>query len=132
PTLAGAAVEETLRYDPPVQLTGRTATEDLELAGHAVPKGTTVIPLIGATGRDPEVFSRPEVYDLTREHEGDHLAFSAGVHYCPGAPLARLEATVAIRELATRMPRLASTGRAVWRRTTTLRGPEHVPVRVVR
>lgn len=131
PTLAAAAIEETLRHDPPVQLTGRTATEDLELAGHPIAKGTTVVPLIGATGRDPEVFSRPEVFDLTRPHEGDHLAFSAGVHYCPGAPLARLEATIAIRELATRMPRLASTGRAVWRRTTTLRGPEHVPVRVV-
>ena len=131
PMLAEAATEETLRYDPPVQLTGRTTTEDLELAGHAVAKGTTVVPLIGATGRDPEVFSRPGVYDLTRPHEGDHLAFSAGVHYCPGAPLARLEATIAIRELATRLPRLASTGRATWRRTTTLRGAEHIPVRVV-
>ncbi|MGD7708180.1 cytochrome P450 [Microlunatus sp. Y2014] len=131
PDLAGAAIEETLRYDPPVQLTGRTATADTEVGGHRVNAGEHVVTLIGASGRDPEVFSRPDTYDLTRPKEADHLAFSAGAHYCIGAPLARLEATVAIRELATRFPRLASTGRAPLRRTTVLRGPQRVPVRIV-
>jgi len=131
PNLATAAVEETLRHDPPVQLTGRHASSDVEVEGHLIPAGTAVIPLIGATGRDPEVFDRPDVYDLTRSHQGDHLAFSAGAHYCIGAPLARLEATIAVRELATRLPRLASTGRVRMRQSTTLRGPASMPVKVV-
>lgn len=131
PSLAEAAVEETLRYDPPVQLTGRYATAEVEVAGHRIAAGTAVVPLIGATGRDPDVFDRPDVYDLTRSRPADHLAFSAGAHYCVGAPLARLEATTAVRELAIRLPRLASTGRARMRRTTTLRGPASIPVRIV-
>lgn len=131
PSLAAAAVEETLRYDPPVQLTGRHAIADAEIEGHSIAAGTAVVALVGATGRDPEVFDRPDTFDLTRPHQGDHLAFSAGVHYCVGAPLARLEATIAVRELATRLPRLASTGRVRMRRSTSLRGPVAMPVRIV-
>lgn len=131
PTLAEAAIEETLRFDPPVQVTGRLTTTEMELGGHTVPAGTSVVALLGGTGRDPEVFDRADEFDLTRPHQSDHLAFSAGVHYCLGAPLARLEARIAVAELARRMPRLASTGPVRMRPTTTLRGPAHLGVRIV-
>ncbi|MFV0459833.1 MAG: cytochrome P450 [Actinomycetales bacterium] len=128
PALAQAATEETLRFDPPVQMTARWALSDVEVSGHRVPFGTVVLPMIGATGRDPEVFTRPGVYDLTRTQEAETLAFSAGVHYCLGAPLARMEARIGIAELVKAAPTLRPAGPLTYRATTTLRGPRTLPV----
>lgn len=126
--MAAKAVEETLRFDPPVQHTSRIALETLELEGTAVEKGKLVITLIGAANRDPEVYERPATFDIQREAAVDHLAFSSGIHYCVGQPLARLEATIALRMLAERMPDLARTGAVRRRNSTTIRGPISIPV----
>ncbi|HEV2639709.1 MAG TPA: cytochrome P450 [Actinocrinis sp.] len=127
--LAPKAVEETLRYDPPVQRTNRYALEAVELEGGRVRKGQVVVTLIGAANRDPEAYERPDQFDIHREGVPDHLAFSSGIHYCVGQPLARLEATIALRMLAERMPDLARTGAIRRRNSTTIRGPIHVPVK---
>jgi cytochrome P450 len=127
-TMAPKAVEETLRYDPPVQRTVRVALEPLELDGKAVHKGQLVSTLLGAANRDPEVYDRPAVFDIAREPEADHLAFSSGIHYCLGAPLATLEATVALHVLAQRMPRLRRAGPVKRRNATVIRGPIRIPV----
>lgn len=109
-TMAPRAVEETLRFDSPVQLVIRHALQSLELEGKAVQKNQMVITLLGAANRDPEVYQRPETFDITRVGAAPHLAFSGGVHYCLGQPLARLEATIALQMLAERMTRLSIRG----------------------
>jgi cytochrome P450 len=122
------AVEEVLRHDSPVQITGRTARVDAEVAGRRVPAGSRVTLLLGAANRDPEVFADPARFDVTRPNARDHLAFSGGAHYCLGAGLARLEAEVALRALGERFPRLRVAGRPVRRDLRTLRGFEVLPV----
>lgn len=126
--LAPGLVAETLRYDPPVQLTGRVAHEPVELAGQRVRRDQVVLVLIGATGRDPARHDRPEVFDVTRD-DAESLAFSGGAHYCVGAPLARLEGEVALRSLLERWPDLRSAGRPVPRSTTVIRGLQRLSVR---
>jgi P450-derived glycosyltransferase activator len=126
--LAPKAVEETLRWDPPVQRTARVALETLDLDGCRVRKGQYVLTLIGAANRDPEVYPDPDRFDIHRVPGADHLAFSSGVHYCVGQPLARLEAVVALRTLAERMPGLHLAGRVRRRNATTIRGPIRLPV----
>jgi P450-derived glycosyltransferase activator len=128
--LALAAVEETLRWDPPVQRTARVALEEVELEGHTLPKGALVATLLGAANRDPEAYERPAVFDLARQGGPDHLAFSSGIHYCIGQPLARLEAKIALQMLAERMPGLQQAGPVVRRNATLIRGPVRLPVRV--
>jgi P450-derived glycosyltransferase activator len=128
--LAPKAVEETLRFDPPVQRTGRFALERTELAGMPVERGRFVVTLIGAANRDPEVYANPDRFDIRRRPEAEHLAFSAGIHYCIGQPLATLEATIALQKLAERMPTLRRAGRVRRRNATTIRGPQTLPVRV--
>ena len=128
PMLAPRAVEEVLRYDPPVQRTVRVALEPVELVGRTVRKGQLVSTLIGAANRDPEVYDRPAVFDIARRPGVDHLAFSSGIHYCVGQPLASLEATVALRVLAERMPNLRRVGPVKRRNATIIRGPIHIPV----
>jgi P450-derived glycosyltransferase activator len=128
PTLAPMVVEEALRYDPPVQRTVRVALEPVELAGESIRKGQLVSTLIGAANRDPEVYDRPAVFDIARRPGVDHLAFSSGIHYCVGQPLASLEATVALRVLAERMPNLRRVGPVKRRNATIIRGPIHIPV----
>jgi len=122
------AVEEVLRHDSPVQLTGRTATAASTVAGREVRPGTRVTVLLGAANRDPEVFPDPARFDITRADAREHLAFSAGIHYCVGAGLARLEAVVGLRNLADRFPDLRVSGAPVRRDLRTLRGFEHLPV----
>jgi hypothetical protein len=126
---APAAVEETLRWDPPVQRTARVALETVEIDGRTVRKGQLVSTLLGAANRDPETFADPAVFDIGREGGPDHLAFSSGIHYCIGQPLARLEATIALQVLAGRMPGLQRAGAVVRRNATLIRGPVRFPVR---
>jgi cytochrome P450 len=126
--LAARAVEETLRFDPPVQLNDRVALEPLDLEGHAIRPGERVVTLIGGANRDPDVYPDPGTFSIHREAAAEHLAFSSGIHYCLGQPLARLEATIAIRMLAERMPGLMLAGPVRRRNTTTIRGPLHLPV----
>ncbi|MGZ4571690.1 MAG: cytochrome P450 [Blastococcus sp.] len=122
------AVEEVLRYDSPVQLTGRSALADATIAGREVRAGTRVTILLGAANRDPDVFPDPARFDITRANARDHLAFSGGIHYCVGAGLARMEAVIALRTLAERFPELRVSGAPVRRELQTLRGFEHLPV----
>lgn len=96
-------VEETLRYDTSSQMVARTATEDLEYHGKVIPAGAKVLLLIGSANRDAEVFDDGDSFDLDRAEKGNLASFGAGVHFCLGAHLARLEATVALREFASRV-----------------------------
>jgi P450-derived glycosyltransferase activator len=127
--MAPAAVQEVLRFDPPVQVTSRFVREPLELEGQALGRGQFVVTLIGAANRDPEVHDRPAVFDIAREGAPDNLAFSSGIHYCVGQPLARLEAETALRMLAERMPGLSRGGPVKRRAGVTIRGPIRLPVR---
>ncbi len=120
PAAAPAVVEETLRYDPPVQFTARVPHVEVELGGQTIAPDTTVLAMLGAAGRDPAVHTDPDTFDPTRTTAGEHLAFSGGVHYCLGAPLARLEARVALAALATRLPRLRRLPGAARRRSLLL------------
>jgi cytochrome P450 len=130
PALLPGAVEELLRYDGPVQRTGRTAASDVEIGGVPIPAGTLVLGMLGAANRDPAQFEEPDRLDVTRE-EPRHLAFGAGIHYCLGAALARLEAQVAIGTLAGRFPDIhLAAERPAWRPSSTLRGLESLPVRM--
>ena len=128
PDLAAGAVEEVLRFDPPVQRTARVAHEATELAGRPVRRGQAVLLLLGGANRDPEVFEDPARFDVTRTPAVEHLAFSSGQHYCLGAPLARMEGEVALRALAERLPGLRPAGRVVLRQGRTIRGPQRLPV----
>jgi cytochrome P450 len=132
PALLEPAVEELIRYDSPLQLFERTATEDVEIAGFRIAKGEQIAALLGAAARDPEVFDAPDRLDLGRS-PNPHIGFGAGIHYCIGAPLARIEGEVAFRELLTRYPRirLAVAPDALrWRFSTLVRGLDTLPVRL--
>ena len=126
PGLVPGVVEEVLRLDPPVQMTVRHAVEDVELAGGRVRAGGSVVLLLAAAGRDPEQHADPLVLDPSRT--SGHLALSAGAHYCLGAPLARLEARVVLRDLAQRLvdPELAE---LTYRENRVLRGPATLEIR---
>lgn len=129
PGRAAGTVEETLRFDPPVQLTARFAHADVEIGGRALRRDSGVLVLLAAAGRDPAAHPDPDRFDIGREQATAHLAFSGGPHYCLGAALARMEGEVALEMLAQRMPRLRPAGRIVPRAATILRGPRRFPVR---
>jgi len=105
PSLVPGAIEETLRYDAPVQILFRVATQDVELAGTRIPKGATVAPLLGSANRDERHFPDPDRFDVGRDPQG-HVGFGFGKHFCLGASLARLEARVALEALVPELPLL--------------------------
>jgi pimeloyl-[acyl-carrier protein] synthase len=128
PGLIASAVEELLRFDSPVQRTGRLLYEDVTIDGKTIPKGSIAVALIGAANRDPAHFPDPDRLDITRS-DNRHLAFGWGIHFCLGAPLARLEGQIAFSTLLRRFPRLALAADQVeYRETSTLRGLRALPV----
>lgn len=130
PGITANAVEELLRYDSPVQLTSRAALHDVAYKGHVFPQGAFVAFLLGAANRDPSQFADPWRLDLGRANVR-HLAFGGGIHYCLGAPLARLEGEIAFATLARRLPNLALAGpEPTYRDNMTLRGLERLEVRL--
>ena len=132
PSLVPGAVEELLRYDSPVQMTSRTAAEDVDVGGTVIGKGASIIVAIGGANRDPDVFDQPDRVRIDRPNASRHLAFSLGIHHCLGAALARLEGRVAVEELTRRYPELELAGTPVRRQLLVLRGFERVPVRARR
>ncbi len=132
-SLIDGAVEEMLRYDGPLETaTFRFTLDPVDIAGTVIPGGgEVVLPVIADSGRDPLRFDDPGRFDITRDARG-HVAFGHGIHFCLGAPLARLEARIAVRTLLERCPKLeldAHPADLRWRLGALLRGPRHLPVR---
>ncbi|WP_159672219.1 cytochrome P450 [Streptomyces mexicanus] len=131
PGLSVRIVEELLRYEPPVQLVpSRTCVTDIEVRGVTIPKGSRIWLMLAAGNRDPERFKDPDRFDPDRQ-DIEHLGFGSGVHICFGAPLARLEAQIALTELARRLdgPRLLQDP-PPYRQSPVLRGPRHLNIGV--
>jgi len=128
PSQVPTAVEELLRYDGPVQATGRVAMEDLEIGGQKVTKGQAVLTVLGAANRDPAQFGKPDELDLDRQ-PNEHVAFGDGIHFCLGAPLARAEGQIAFETLLRRFahPRL-ETDSLQWGGSFILRGLKSLPI----
>ncbi|OLB78760.1 MAG: cytochrome [Actinobacteria bacterium 13_2_20CM_2_71_6] len=127
PDLAQSAVEELLRFDSPVQLISRVVVEAVELGGIAVEAGERVVAYLGAGNRDPQHFTDPDQLRLNRTDNAP-LSFGGGIHYCLGAPLARLEAQVALPALVRRFPRLALCGAPERRDSLSIKGFIRLPV----
>ena len=126
PTLIAPAVEELLRFGPPVQVTARTATTEVDLDGHRVERGQQCIVMVAGANRDPVAFPDPDVLDISRP-DNRHLSFGGGIHLCLGAPLARIEGQEALLRLVQRFPTLALADTdVVWKPTQTIRGPAAV------
>ena len=126
-TLASTAIEEMLRFDSPLHLFERTAKEDVEIAGVRLGKGEKIAALLGSANRDPRQFVNADDFDITRDPNA-HIAFGAGIHFCLGAPLARLELSVTLPRLLERMPALRLAGEPKQRETFVLRGYHGIPV----
>ena len=121
------AVEEFLRFDSPLQLFERTAIEDVEISGVKIHEGEKIASLLGAANRDESIFIDPEIMNITRT-PNPHISFGGGIHFCIGAPLARLEMSIALPALIKRFPKLQLSGEPKRRDSFTLRGYERVEV----
>jgi cytochrome P450 len=128
PSLVPAALEETLRWDAPVQLVFRTATQDVEIAGVRIPRGAYVAPLLGSANRDERRFPEPDRFDVARDPQG-HLGFGFGKHFCLGASLARMEARVALAALVPELPRLVRERPRPLVDSFLVRGPRRLELR---
>lgn len=132
PALIAPAVEEILRYDPPIQFIARTVLADTEIGGRRFTRGDGLVIAVGAANRDPAAFDDPDSLRLTRfaDRTGTrrHLAFGSGIHYCLGAPLARVEAELALRTLLSRVDTLALAGAVTYRRQIVIRGVRTLPL----
>ena len=126
--MADTAVDEFLRFDAPLHLFERTATEDTEIGGVMVPKGKKIAALLGSANRDNNIFENADELDLSRS-PNPHIGFGAGIHFCIGAPLARMEMTTSLPMLLERLPKLELAAEPVRRPTFVLRGYESVAVR---
>ena len=130
PAAAAGAVEETLRYEPPVMSWPRSVLEPVSFSGQDIPVGSVVISVIGSANRDEAVFDRPDEFDITRPSPR-HLTFGGAVHHCLGAPLARMEAELAVRTIVTRFGDLRLAGPDVeWLDNFNVRGLKELPVLV--
>ncbi|HSI67567.1 MAG TPA: cytochrome P450 [Planococcus sp. (in: firmicutes)] len=131
PELIPQAIEESLRFDGPVEFsTSRWAGEDLVLSGKAINRGDLVIVALNSANHDPKQFQKPEMFDLTRE-KSPHLAFGHGIHFCLGAPLARLEGEIALSSLLKRMPNMklrVDENELEWRSGMIVRGVKEIPL----
>lgn len=128
PQLAASAVEEILRYDSPVQISYRSAAADLQIGEKQIAQGELVNSILGSANRDPERFSKPAHFDITR-NEGRHLALGLGIHFCLGAPLLRLEGEIAFSTILERFPRLQlATEKLEWQEHPIFRGVKALPV----
>lgn len=133
PTLMDSAIEEMLRYNGPVGATTmRWALEDVEMYGQVIPAGDMVLASLLGADRDPNVFENPDIFDITRD-PNPHIAFGHGIHYCLGAPLARLEGKVAFNALLTRLPNLSlaiEPEKLEWNETILLHSMKSLPVNI--
>jgi hypothetical protein len=128
PELVESAVEEFLRFDPPVQWTSRLSGPGIEIGGVPIPPGEVVLGCVGAANRDPAKFTDPDRFDIQRA-DNKHLSFGTGIHFCLGAALARMEAQIALRGLVTRFPRMRLATRKVqWMKGLTFRGVTKLPL----
>ena len=128
PGLARTAVEEVLRFDPPVQFTARVALEDIDIGDAVLGRGDQAIVLVAAANRDPNQFERPDEFDVGRQ-ENRHLAFGLGAHFCLGAPLARVEGQVALQAVAARLDDLSlAVEQPEYKENIVLRGLASLPV----
>jgi cytochrome P450 len=130
PNLVAAAIEESLRFATPVPQMARYTKEDVEFDGAEIPKGEVLMLRLDLANRDPEVFPDPDTFSLTRPTKPGHLSFGAGIHFCLGAVLARLEAEVALNMLLPRIAPDEHGDRITWRKTFSVRGPETFPLRL--
>jgi cytochrome P450 len=130
PELLPSAIEEVLRYRSPVQAMFRTAKEDIELGGQAIPSGSRVVAWIGSANRDEDKFANSGEFDITRD-PNPHIAFGHGIHFCLGAPLARLEARVALTVILNRLPQLERINQDILQpaRGFIVHGVESLPLR---
>ncbi|MEC3916587.1 cytochrome P450 [Nocardia sp. CDC160] len=130
PDLWPQAVDEILRFDPPVMMTGRIALCDTEIDGISLPAGTVVVMSLAGANRDPRKFDDPNRFDITRPNAKEHLTFSSGIHTCLGSSLARMEGTYALRSLFEQFPDLALAGEPERRPLYNLHGYAHLPIRL--
>ncbi|GHF75482.1 cytochrome P450 [Streptomyces griseosporeus] len=128
-SLVPTAVEELMRYDTPLQLFERWVLDDLEIDGTTIPRGAEIAMLFGSANHDPDVFDVPDRLDLTRR-DNPHISFSAGIHYCIGAPLARIELAASMRALLTRAPTLTLAAEPERKPNFVIRGLEGLSVEV--
>lgn len=129
PELAANVVEEVLRLEAPAQYSVRVAREATTVGGLALARRTPIVLLLAGANRDPSAFPEPDCFDITRPNARKHLSFAAGIHYCIGAGLARLEGELALRALFERFPGLRLDGRVRHCPSRVIRGPARLPVR---
>lgn len=128
PEILDSAIEELLRYDPPIQYTARIAPADTQMRGKIIRQGAAVMAVMAAANRDPARFPNPDRLDLAR-HDNRHLSFGWAAHYCFGAPLARMEAQIAFRMLLDRLDNIQPASNSLtWRGNTGLRGLSALPI----
>jgi cytochrome P450 len=126
--LVPRAVEELMRFDTPLQMFERWVLEDAEICGVRVPKGQELALLFGSANHDPAVFDGPDDLDLTRA-PNPHMAFGAGIHFCLGAPLARVELDVSFSTLLRRLPEMEPVAEPEWKPNYIIRGLKELRVR---
>jgi cytochrome P450 len=131
PDIPSTAVDELLRYDSPLQMVQRVATQPMRLGSVDLEPGDQVVIMLGAANRDPAVFDDPDRLDVRRANANRHVAFGGGIHHCLGAALARTEGEIALDTLVRRFPRIRLAGEPILRTTFNLRGRETLPVVLV-